>query len=525
MAIYARVSSQNQDVENSVDAQVKECRAWAERNGYVVIRVFIDRARSGRASDRPDFQEMMDAAADPQCEFQVVLVWRFSRFFRDRLESAFHKNRLRKNGVGVVSINEPVEDTAVGRLTEGVLEAIDGFQSEIIGEDVSRGKRHLAGLGFFCGRQAPFGMTRIEVTDDDGKTRYKLAPDPITGPYVRRLFDLGLEGKTVGQATKSLNAESVPGPNGKPWKAKRAHDALTNLHYDGTIVWGKSSTKFDPVITPNSHVGIITPEEFARVQELLKARAPDVKNPRHAGSEHLLSGMVKCRQCGSSYTYATAGKKKEIYRYLVCDKRKNEGIAGCDSPWLPKDEFETLVMDKTLSDILVANTIDPALQELRAESGGPVTKAQREADDKEKRLADIDRRQDRIFMAYENGEVDLERYGKRNRELEDAKSRIQAEHQKDKDTTGQTAIILENPATVLAYTQELNEFLRTEEKTRCKPWLESFIKYIWVEPGRGTVQYRIPLPGGSRFSGQTRRTFDLGEKVRRSTRSGPPTRG
>ena len=57
---------QNQDVENSVDAQVKECRAWAERNGHVVIREFIDRARSGRASDRPDFQEMMEAAGDPR---------------------------------------------------------------------------------------------------------------------------------------------------------------------------------------------------------------------------------------------------------------------------------------------------------------------------------------------------------------------------------------------------------------------------------------------------------------------------
>lgn len=530
-AIYARVSSQNQDVENSVDAQVKECRAWAERNGYVITRVFIDRARSGRASDRPDFQEMMEAAGDPRCEFQVVLVWRFSRFYRDRLESGFYKRRLSKTGVRVVSINEPVEDTAVGRLTEGMLEAIDGFQSDIIGEDVSRGKRHLAEQGFFCGSTAPYGMMRIEETDGKGRTRYRLAPDPITGPYLRRLFDLALEGKTEGQATKSLNAEGVPGPNDKPWKSKRVHDALTNPHYEGTIVWGKSSKKGDPVITPDSHVGIVTPEEFAMVQGLLRARAPDVKNPRHAGSEHLLSGMVKCRQCGSSYTYATASREGKTYHYLVCDKRKNEGIdgiegkGGCDSPWLPVEWFEALVMDKTLSDILVQGNTDQILQELRAESGGPVTKVQREMDDNQKRLADIDRRQDRIFLAFENGEVDLDRYGKRNRKLEEAKSKILAEYQKDEASIGQEAIILENPGAVLAYTRELNEFLRSQEKARCKPWLESFIKCIWVEPGHGAVQYRIPLPDGSRFSGQTRRTFELGEKVRRSTRLAPPRRG
>ena len=524
-AIYARVSSPNQDVENSVDAQVKECRAWAERNGYVAIREFIDRARSGRASDRPDFQEMMEAAGGPRCEFQVVLVWRFSRFFRDRVESAFYKQRLRKNGVRVVSINEPVDDTAVGRLTEGVLEAIDGFQSDVTGEDVSRGTRHLAEQGFFCGSRAPHGMMRIEVTDDKGKRRYKLAPDPITGPNMRRLFDLALEGKTEGQITKSLNAEGVPGPNGEPWTPNRVHDGLTNRHYDGTIVWGKSSA--NPVITPNSHEGLVTPMEFDRVQDLLKARAPDVKNPRHAGCEHLLSGMVKCRQCGSNYTYTTAGRGRgdKIYRYLVCNKRKNEGIEGCDSPPLPMDWFETLVMEETLSDILVPGNIDRAIQELRDESGAPVTKARTELDDIGKRLADIAKRQDRIFAAYENGEVDLERYGKRNRELEEAKTRIMTEHQKAMATMDQGAIILENPGAVLEYAQELNQFLRSEEKARCKPWLESFIKCIWVEPGRGAVQYRIPLPGGSRFSGQTRRTFELGEEIRRSTRAAPPTRG
>ena len=334
-----------------------------------------------------------------------------------------------------------------------------------------------------------------------------------------------LEGKTEGQVTKSLNVESVPTPNGEPWKSKRVHDGLTNSHYDGTIVWGKSSTKGDPVITPNSHEGLVTRKEFDRVQDLLKARAPDVKNPRHAGCEHLLSGMVKCRQCGSYYTYATAGKGGKIYRYLVCNKRKNEGIKGCDSPWLPMDWFETLIMEKTLSDILVPGNIDQALQELRDETEAPVTKARRELDDIYTRLADIDRRQDRIFAAYENDDVDLERYGKRNRELEEAKTRIMAEHQKAMATMDQGAIILENPGDVLAYTQELNQFLRSEEKTRCKPWLESFIKCIWVESGRGTVQYRIPLPGGSRFSGQTRRTFELGGGVRRSTRAAPQARG
>ena len=522
VAIYARVSSDAQDVENSIDAQLNKCREWAERNGYVIVQEFIDRAKSGRADKRPDFREMVDVAESPDCHFAGVLVWRFSRFFRNKDESAFYKQKLRKNGVGVISVNEPVDDSSVGRLTEGMFELLDGFQSELISEEVKRGTHNLARRGFFLGRVAPYGMMKVKVPDGK-KERNKLAPDPETAPHTRRMFDLALKDRTESQITKILNAEGIPSVGGGRWKANRVHDALTNRHYEGTIVWAIDSD--DPVIAPNSHPGIVTPEEFARVQELLKSRAPDVKNPRHAGSEHLLSEMVKCRQCGSSYTYATSSKNGKIYRYLVCDKRKNHGIEGCDSPWLPKDEFETLVMDKTLSDILVPSTIDPAIRELRRELGDPVTKVRKEVSDAERRMKDIDQRQDRIFMAYENGKVDLDRYSRRNKELEEAKALIMAEHQSAIASMGQDALILDNPDTVLAYTQELAEFLRSEEKQRCRPWLQSFIKCIWVEPGRGMVRYKIPLPGGSRFGGQTKRTFELGEKVRRSARSAPHTRG
>ena len=523
VAIYARVSSDAQDVENSIDAQLKKCREWAEQNGYVVVQEFVDRAKSGRADKRPDFREMVDVAESADCQFTGVLVWRFSRFFRNKDESAFYKQRLRKNGVRVISVNEPVDDSSVGRLTEGMFELMDGFQSELISEEVKRGTHNLARRGFFLGRVAPYGMMKVKVPDGK-KERNKLAPDPQTAPHMRRMFDLALENSTEGQIAKILRAEGIPGAGGGPWKANRVHDALTNRHYEGTIVWAIDSD--DPVIAPNSHPGIVTPEEFAKVQELLKSRAPDVKNPGNVGSEHLLSGLVKCRQCGSSYNYAPGGYKNgEIRRYLVCDKRKHFGIEGCDSPRLHMDRFENTVMDETLSDILIPDNIDQALQQLRDESESLVTKAQRDLAEIEKRLRDIDNRQDRIFMAYENGKVNLERYGRRNQELEDDKGLILAEHQNAIASMGEDAVILENSSTVLEYTRELNEFLRSEEKERCKPWLESFIRCIWVEPGRGIMQYRIPLPGGSRFEGQTRRTFELAEKVRVSTRSAPPTRG
>ena len=522
VAIYARVSSDAQDVENSIDAQLNKCREWAERNGYVVVQEFVDRAKSGRADKRPDFREMIDVAESPDCQFAMVLVWRFSRFFRNKDESAFYKQRLRKSGVRVISVNEPVDDSSVGRLTEGMFELMDGFQSELISEEVKRGTHNLARRGFFLGRVAPYGMMKVKVPDGK-KERNKLAPDPRTAPHVRRMFDLALEDRTEGQITKTLNAEGIPSASGGPWKANRVHESLTNRHHEGTIVWAIGSD--DPVIAPNSHPGIVTPEEFEIVQQKLKGRAFEIVNPRTSGNQHLLSELVKCRQCGSSVTYATGGKKGKTYHYLLCSNRKDNGLEGCDSPWLPAEEFEALVMAEILDDLLTPEHNRNLIEELRAESGEAITKARKRAEDIEKRLREIDQRQDRLLVAYELGKVELPRYSAHNEDLEEMRKRTEAERDNAMSAMDEHDVILENPGDVVEYTKELASFLRSEETGRCRPWLKTFLRCIWIEPGRGSLQYRIPLPTGGRFPGQTRRSFELGEKVRRSTRSAPHGRG
>ena len=163
VAVYVRVSSTGQDVENSIDAQIVNIRIWAENNGYIIVKIFIDKAKTGTIAKRPDFQEMIEIAERPDCPFAAVLVWRFSRFFRNREESVVYKNRLRRKGLRVISIKEPVEDSAAGQLMEGIIETIDEYNSTIIGEEVQRGTHNLAANGFFLGANAPFGMMKVKV--------------------------------------------------------------------------------------------------------------------------------------------------------------------------------------------------------------------------------------------------------------------------------------------------------------------------------------------------------------------------
>ena len=110
-ALYARVSSDRQDVDLSVAAQLRALRDYAEKNGYHVAHEYIDEAESGRIADRPQFQKMLDEAAKPEAPFKEILVWKFSRFTRKREHAVAFKSMLGARGIRVVSITEHADDS------------------------------------------------------------------------------------------------------------------------------------------------------------------------------------------------------------------------------------------------------------------------------------------------------------------------------------------------------------------------------------------------------------------------------
>ena len=113
--IYARFSSSRQR-EESIEGQVRECRAFAEYEGYTVLNIYADRAISGRTSERPEFQKMI--ADSKQKTFQYCIVYTFDRFSRDSYESANYEHMLKKNGVRVISAKERTGDSHAGVLME-----------------------------------------------------------------------------------------------------------------------------------------------------------------------------------------------------------------------------------------------------------------------------------------------------------------------------------------------------------------------------------------------------------------------
>ena len=525
-AVYLRASSPGQDVENSVDAQLERINRWAEEHGYVIVQVFTDRAKTGRLANRPDFQEMIGIAEGEDCPFSVVLVWRFSRFFRDRVESGIHKNRLRKRNIRVISINEPVDDTPAGQLQEGVIELFDQYSSDVISEDVQRGTHRLAERGFFVGATAPTGMEKIKVLDEQGQRvteRHKLAPGKDWW-MIRRIFDLSLQEKTDNQIQRILKKEGIRKPGGKPWSSNRIHDVLTNRHYEGTIVWGRRPDGTWETVCEGAHEGIVTPEEFNKVQELRRERSPEVTHPKHAGSEHMLSKLGLCRQCGEPYNYRPSGSKGKRYESIICKTRRDFGPKVCDSPILPAPAFEAMTLDVVEKDILLHENLETAIDQMRKNSGALHSDKNEQISRIQENIVSLDRRIEKVYFAWESEDIPYELFKTRSEALRENKAQAMAELAKAEEDLDDTHVILAAPGKVLSYAAELKTFLREQNPARTRTWLKKFLVRYWVEPGCVTYEYRLPLPPGSANAGLKKHGVPLDEKLRPITRSGPRRR-
>ena len=117
--IYARYSSDNQR-EESIEGQIRECTAYAEKNDITIVKHYIDRAISAKTDNRPEFQQM-SKARDKKL-FEIVLVWKLDRFARNRYDSARYKTQLKKNGGKLMAATEIISEGPEGIILESVLE-------------------------------------------------------------------------------------------------------------------------------------------------------------------------------------------------------------------------------------------------------------------------------------------------------------------------------------------------------------------------------------------------------------------
>jgi site-specific DNA recombinase len=123
---YARYSSDNQR-EESIDAQLRAIREYAEKENILIVHEYTDEARSATTDKRPAFQQMM--ADLKTARVGAVIVHKLDRFSRDRYDSAFYKREMKKAGVRLISVLERLDDSPESIILESVLEGMSEYYS------------------------------------------------------------------------------------------------------------------------------------------------------------------------------------------------------------------------------------------------------------------------------------------------------------------------------------------------------------------------------------------------------------
>lgn len=306
--IYARYSSDNQR-EESIEGQLRECKEYAERNGITILGTYIDRALSAKTDNRPEFQHMIKDSAKGL--FDIALVWKLDRFARNRYDSARYKNILKKNGVKVISARENISEGSEGIILEAMLEGYAEYYSAELSEKVIRGLTDNALKCKYNGGTVPLGYYI------DEQQYYQI--DPKTAPVVLEMFTRYSEGSTMQELVNLLNDRGIRSIRGGKITLNIMNHLLKNRRYMGEY-------SYRDVIKEDGIPAIVPKELFERVQEQL---AKNKKAPaRHkAEDDYLLSTKLYCGKC-NSFMVGESGTSHtlKVHHYYRCVNTKKKKL-------------------------------------------------------------------------------------------------------------------------------------------------------------------------------------------------------
>ena len=326
--IYARYSSDNQR-EESIEGQIRECTAYAEKNGITIVKHYIDRAISAKTDNRPEFQQMIKDS-DKKL-FDIVLVWKLDRFARNRYDSARYKTQLKKNGVKLMSATEIISEGPEGIILESVLEGYAEYYSADLAEKVVRGQTENILKGRCNGGRGTFGYTL------DSERKFHI--DPLTSPFVLESFKKYNEGSTMKEIRDWLNENGIKNPVGGAFTYNSVEHMLKNRRYIGEL-------KFRDVVVPDAIPPIIPLELFEDVQKKI---AKNKKAParRKAEDDYLLTTKLFCGYCGAlMFGESGTSRTGEVHRYYKCATAKKH--KGCKKKTVRKQWLEDLVVNQTM---------------------------------------------------------------------------------------------------------------------------------------------------------------------------------
>ncbi len=425
VALYARVSTERQEQEQTILSQMEELRIRARQDDVVHWHEFMDEGYSRNDLVRPDLDRLRDLVLDGQID-------RIYIYSPDRLASGaglmILVEEFREHGVQVIFLKGSFDDTPEGTLMLNVHGAFAEYERVKITERTRRGKLHLARQGVLVGYLAPYGYRFVRRNENQ---RAHVEIDEYQASIVRSMYRWLVEEQLSTRAiAQRLNEMGVPTARGAAqWQPTTAYRMLSRETFKGTFVYQKAQAVMPshPQSTDRYHKKRKSGRKPRPREEWIRIRVPAIveevlweaaqtqlaENGRYARRnnkkhQYLLRGLIRCPVCGATYTGAVQHGLRR-YRCSNHDPVVSSTGKKCLSGSMSADLVERLTWEaitETLKqpDVLVEE-YQRRLEETSSRSGLEFERKQVSL-----ALKRTQRQEDRITDAYINEAMELDRY-------------------------------------------------------------------------------------------------------------------
>jgi site-specific DNA recombinase len=373
VAIYARVSTEQQAERGTIGSQLAVLRSQVNAAGHQLVHEYLDEGHSGARLDRPGLDALRDAAEAGLFD----AVWCLSP---DRLARAYPYqmlilDELGRLGVAVHFSDAP--DLAPNDPQAILLTQIQGVIAEYekakIAERHRRGKLFRARTGEITTWRAPYGYRRVARSSATGPAHLEIyEPEAV---IVRRIFTDRAAGASVRQICCSLNTDQIPSPEGKQgWPHSTVSRLLRNQAYIGQVYYNRTESVPNPQRPDRNHQVPRAQEEWIPIgcpaiitdQEFQAAARVSIDNtrwsPRRAEpGQWLLKGLVKCGVCGVGTNCVKRNDRNgTCYRYYHC-RYHDQVKAGGAHRRCPERAVRAEALDEFVFDQIKTALLQPDL--------------------------------------------------------------------------------------------------------------------------------------------------------------------
>lgn len=325
---YMRMSTDKQ--EYSIDSQERLIKNYAKSHGIIIVDSYIDEGISGKlAEKRPSFLKMIDDSSSDK--FDIVLIYDSSRFARNLEQSLVYKSILKKNGVDLISITEPVFDDDTSLITDALFGAMNEMYVRKLSKNVKRGMEQKVLRGEYIGR-LPLGYKK-DVNSN-------LIINPSEAEIVKYIFSAVKNNYSYFSLSKELNEKGFRSAYGSKFELRTIKYVLTNPVYKGYV---RANVNDNNIYVKGIHEVIIEENFFDEVQEIIKERS--LKHNKKAQpperGKHWLSGLIRCYFCNHAFSYKK-GYNGRVDRF--CCVGNNHGFCKEGSKTITVEKLSELVL-------------------------------------------------------------------------------------------------------------------------------------------------------------------------------------